>query len=77
MVISGLPANTDFTVTEAAAAGYTASNTVEGAASDDGNIAEGTIASNDTIEVDYTNTYSVTPVTLAEGSIHVDRKSVV
>jgi pilin isopeptide linkage protein len=70
VVISGLPANTDFTVTEAAAAGYTASNTVEGAASDDGNIAEGTIASNDTIEVAYTNTYSVTPATLAEGSIH-------
>ena len=70
VVISGLPANTAFTVTETAEAGYTASNTVDGTASDNGAVATGTIASNNTIEVAYTNTYAVTPVDLADGSIH-------
>ena len=69
VVISGLPANTGFTVTEAEEEGYNASNTVDGTESQNGRIAVGTIASNDTIEVDYTNTYSVTPVILAENSI--------
>ena len=69
VVISGLPANTGFTVTETEEEGYNASNTVDGTASQNGRIAVGTIASNDTIEVAYTNTYSVTPVILAENSI--------
>ncbi|OUP10413.1 FctA domain-containing protein [Collinsella sp. An2] len=69
VVISGLPANTSFTVTETAADGYTASNTVEGVASQNGAIAEGTVASNDTIEVAYTNAYTVAATSLADGSI--------
>ena len=70
VVISNLPANTGFSVTEADAAGYTAANTVDGAQSQDGKVAEGTIVSNDTVEVAYTNTYSVQPTSLAEGSFH-------
>lgn len=70
VVISGLPANTGFTVTENTEAGYTASNTVEGTISANGTIATGTIVSNDTIDVAYTNTYAVTPTNLADGSIH-------
>ena len=70
VVISNLPANTEFSVTEADAAGYTAANTVNGAQSQDGKVAEGAIVSNDTVEVAYTNTYSVQPTSLAEGSFH-------
>ena len=70
VVISNLPANTEFSVTEADAAGYTAANTVDGAQSQDGKVAEGTIVSNDTVVVAYTNTYSVQPTSLAEGSFH-------
>ena len=68
-IIDGLPANTAFTVTETAAAGYTAANTVDGTASDDGSVATGTIASNSTANVSYTNTYSVKSVELAANSI--------
>lgn len=70
VVINNLPANTEFSVTEADAAGYTAANTVDGTQSQDGKVAVGTIASNDTVEVAYTNTYSVQPTSLAEGSLH-------
>lgn len=70
VVIKGLPSDTDFTVTENDEAGYTAANTVNGAASADGRIAAGTIASSDMIEVAYTNTYTVTSTNLAEGSLH-------
>lgn len=70
VVIKGLPSDTAFTVTENAEAGYTAANTVNGAASADGRIATGTIASSDMIAVAYTNTYTVTSTNLAEGSLH-------
>ena len=70
VVIKGLPSNTAFTVTERAEAGYTASNTVNGTASDNGAVATGTIASNNTIEVAYTNTYTVASTNLADGSLH-------
>ena len=69
VVISGLPANTDFTVTETEEDGYTPSNTVEGEASTNGAVAEGTIVSNDTIEVAYTNVYSVSSTELSANSI--------
>lgn len=69
VIIDGLPANTAFTVTETAAAGYTAANTVNGTASDEGSVATGTIASNSTVNVSYTNTYSVNSVELAANSI--------
>ena len=74
VVIKGLPSNTAFTVTESAAAGYTASNTVNGTASDNGAVATGAIASNNTIEVAYTNTYAVAPTELADGSLHGTKK---
>lgn len=70
VVIKGLPSDTDFTVNENDEAGYTAANTVNGAASADGRIATGTIASSDMIEVAYTNTYTVTQTSLAAGSLH-------
>ncbi len=70
VVIKGLPSDTDFKVTENDEAGYTAANTVNGAASADGRIATGTIASSDMIEVAYTNTYTVTQTSLAAGSLH-------
>lgn len=70
VVIKGLPSDTAFTVTENAEAGYTAANTVNGAVSADGRIATGTIASNNTIEVAYTNTYNVATTTLPGGSLH-------
>lgn len=70
VVIKGLPSDTAFTVNENDEAGYTAANTVNGAASADGRIAAGTIASSDMIEVAYTNTYTVTQTSLAAGSLH-------
>lgn len=70
VVVKGLPSDTSFTVTENAEAGYNAANTVNGAASADGRIATGTIASSDMIAVAYTNTYNVTPTSLADGSLH-------
>lgn len=70
VVVKGLPSDTAFTVTENAEAGYNAANTVNGAASADGRIATGTIASSDMIAVAYTNTYTVTSTNLAEGSLH-------
>lgn len=70
VVIKGLPSDTAFTVTENAEAGYTAANTVEGTVSENGAVAAGTIASSDTIEVAYTNTYNVTSTSLADGSLH-------
>ena len=70
VVIKGLPSDTAFKVTENDEAGYTAANTVNGAASADGRIATGTIASSDMIEVAYTNTYTVTQTSLAAGSLH-------
>lgn len=70
VVVKGLPSDTNFTVTEKAEAGYTAANTVNGAASADGRIAIGTIASSDMIEVAYTNTYNVAKTTLSGGSLH-------
>ena len=70
VVVKGLPSDTSFTVTENAEAGYNAANTVNGAASADGRIATGTIASSDMIAVAYTNTYTVTSTNLAEGSLH-------
>lgn len=70
VVIKGLPSDTAFTVNENDEAGYTAANTVNGAASADGRIATGTIASSDMIEVAYTNTYTVTQTSLAAGSLH-------
>lgn len=70
VVVKGLPSDTKFTVTENAEAGYNAANTVDGAASADGRIATGTIASSDMIAVAYTNTYNVTPTSLADGSLH-------
>ena len=69
VVISGLPSNVDFSVTESNEAGYTPSNTVEGVASTDGAVAEGTIASNDTIEVAYTNTYGFTDTVMTQNPI--------
>ena len=70
VVVKGLPSDTAFTVTENAEAGYTAANTVEGTVSENGAVAAGTIASSDTIEVAYTNTYNVTSTSLADGSLH-------
>lgn len=70
VVVKGLPSDTAFKVTENDEAGYTAANTVNGAASADGRIATGTIASSDMIEVAYTNTYNVATTTLANGSLH-------
>lgn len=70
VVVKGLPSDTAFTVTENAEAGYTAANTVDGTASDSGAVAAGTIASNDTIQVAYTNTYAVTSTNLAKGSLN-------
>lgn len=70
VVVKGLPSDTAFTVTENAEAGYTAANTVKGAVGADGRIATGTIASNNTIEVAYTNTYNVATTTLPGGSLH-------
>lgn len=70
VVIKGLPSDTAFKVTENAEAGYTAANTVEGTASENGAVATGTIASSDMIEVAYTNTYTVTSTNLAAGSLH-------
>lgn len=70
VVVKGLPSDTPFTVTENAEAGYNAANTVNGAASADGRIATGTIASSDMIAVAYTNTYTVTSTSLADGSLH-------
>lgn len=72
VVVRGLPVNTSFTVTETDAAGFTASNTVDGTASAVGAVAAGTIQSNKTSDVAYTNTYSVRPVDFgndADGSI--------
>lgn len=70
VVVKGLPSDTPFTVTENAEAGYNAANTVNGAASADGRIATGTIASSDMIAVAYTNTYTVAKTTLSGGSLH-------
>lgn len=70
VVIKGLPSDTAFMVTENDEVGYTAANTVNGAASADGRIAAGTIASSDMIKVAYTNTYTVTRTSLAAGSLH-------
>lgn len=70
VVIKGLPSDTAFKVTENDEAGYTAANTVEGTASENGAVATGTIASSDMIEVAYTNTYNVTSTSLADGSLH-------
>lgn len=70
VIINGLPAKTTFTVTETEVSGYTASNTVGGVASNNGAIASGMIQSNTLVEVAYTNTYTVQPTTLANGTIH-------
>ena len=70
VVVDGLPANTAFTVTETQEAGYTPTNTVDSVQSQDGAVATGSVKSNDTVAIAYTNTYSVQPSTLTDGSIH-------
>lgn len=58
-VIENLPAGTTYAVTESAEEGFTTTQTGE----------NGTIAANETAAAAFTNTYSVSPVTLEEGSI--------
>ena len=71
--IEGLPAGTEFKVTETQEAGYTASVKVGDAETQQSNEATGTITSNATEEVSYTNRYSVTETSLAAGSLHGEK----
>ena len=57
VAITGLPEGTTYTVTETAGSDYVTTNTVNGAASEDGLVATGTVSSDSESAVVFTNTF--------------------